>query len=200
MGRAEPDRAPPPSPATPTRRAQHASRGPHKNTAGSALRRRRIFSVRFIRAFHSQNSLSASRSVQEAPASLRNYCSNGMAVRFRRLEDHGSHNSGVRRRGAPDPSPSSLDKGSVYKRSAHRLLIFAWGPGDAAAALVGKRYGKNKIGKMVRHEGGRPDARVGDARVECRAAQEMKVMALRSRRTGGGFKPPHAAGPVTVSW
>ena len=59
---------------------------------------------------------------------------------------------------------------------------------------------ENEFLKMVRHEGGRPDARVGDARVECRAAQEMKVMALRSRRTGGGFKPPHAAGPVTVSW
>ena len=25
--------------------------------------------------------------------------------------------------------------------------IFAWGPGDAAAALVGKRYGRNKSGK-----------------------------------------------------
>ena len=39
--------------------------------------------VRFIRVYHSQNSLSASRSVQEIPASLRNYCSNGVAVRFR---------------------------------------------------------------------------------------------------------------------
>lgn len=90
--------------------------------------------------------------------------------------------------------------GLLGDRNLALASIFAWGPGDAAAALVGKRYGKNKIGKKVRHEGGRPDARVGDARVECRAAQEMKVMALRSRRTGGGFKPPHAAGPVTVSW
>ena len=90
--------------------------------------------------------------------------------------------------------------GWLGDRNLALASIFAWGPGDAAAALVGKRYGKNKIGKKVRHEGGRPDARVGDARVECRAAQEMKVMALRSRRTGGGFKPPHAAGPVTVSW
>lgn len=90
--------------------------------------------------------------------------------------------------------------GWLGDRNLALVSIFAWGPGDTAAALVGKRYGKNKIGKMVRHEGGRPDARVGDARVECRAAQEMKVMALRSRRTGGGFKPPHAAGPVTVSW
>ena len=90
--------------------------------------------------------------------------------------------------------------GWLGDRNLALASIFAWGPGDAAAALVGKRYGKNKIGKKVRHESGRPDARVGDARVECRAAQEMKVMALRSRRTGGGFKPPHAAGPVTVSW
>lgn len=34
--------------------------------------------------------------------------------------------SGVRRRGAPDPSPSPLDKGSVYKRSAHRFLSFKY--------------------------------------------------------------------------
>ena len=71
---------------------------------------------------------------------------------------------------------------------------------QAGGGEQGAAGGERVLEKKVRHEGGRPDARVGDARVECRAAQEMKVMALRSRRTGGGFKPPHAAGPVTVSW
>ena len=82
VGRAEPETGQSPSLATPTRRAQHASRGPYKNTVGSALPRRRIFSARFIRVYHSQNSFSASRSVQEIPASLRNCCSSGVAVCF----------------------------------------------------------------------------------------------------------------------
>ena len=38
--------------------------------------------------------------------------------------------------------------GRLGDRNLALAGIFAWGPGDAAAALVGKRYGKNKIGKM----------------------------------------------------
>ena len=37
--------------------------------------------------------------------------------------------------------------GLLGDRNLALASIFAWGPGDAAAALVGKRYGKNKIGK-----------------------------------------------------
>ena len=37
--------------------------------------------------------------------------------------------------------------GRLGDRNLALASIFAWGPGDAAAALVGKRYGKNKIGK-----------------------------------------------------
>ncbi len=33
------------------------------------------------------------------------------------------------------------------QRSLVLASIYAWGPGDAAAALIGKRYGKTKIGK-----------------------------------------------------
>lgn len=33
------------------------------------------------------------------------------------------------------------------ERSLALASIFAWGPGDAAAALIGKKYGKRKIGK-----------------------------------------------------
>ena len=40
--------------------------------------------------------------------------------------------------------------GWLGDRNLALVSIFAWGPGDAAAALVGKRYGKNKIGKMRR--------------------------------------------------
>ena len=40
--------------------------------------------------------------------------------------------------------------GWLGDRNLALASIFAWGPGDAAAALVGKRYGKNKIGKMRR--------------------------------------------------
>lgn len=40
--------------------------------------------------------------------------------------------------------------GLLGDRNLALASIFAWGPGDAAAALVGKRYGKNKIGKMRR--------------------------------------------------
>ena len=112
---AKTDRTPPPL-AISTRKAQHASRGPYKNTTGPALRRWRIFSVRFIRTYRSQNSLSASRSVQEAPTSLRNYCSNGMAICFHRLEDHRNHDSVICYRSAPNSSLSSLDKESVHKR------------------------------------------------------------------------------------
>lgn len=118
-------RTPPPL-AIPTRKAQHASRGPYKNTTGPALRRWRIFSVRFIRTYRSQNSLSASRSVQEAPTSLRNYCSNGMAICFHRLEDHRNHDSVICYRSAPNSSLSSLDKESVHKRSTHHFLFFKY--------------------------------------------------------------------------
>jgi len=34
---------------------------------------------------------------------------------------------------------------------------------------------------------------VGRCAFECDAARVMKVLALRSRPAGGGFKPPHAA-------
>jgi len=37
--------------------------------------------------------------------------------------------------------------GWLGDRNLALASIFAWGPGDAAAALVGKRYGRNKIGK-----------------------------------------------------
>ena len=37
--------------------------------------------------------------------------------------------------------------GWLGDRNLALASIFAWGPGDAAAALVGKRYGKNKIGR-----------------------------------------------------
>lgn len=37
--------------------------------------------------------------------------------------------------------------GRLGDRNLALAGIFAWGPGGAAAALVGKRYGKNKIGR-----------------------------------------------------
>ena len=37
--------------------------------------------------------------------------------------------------------------GLLGDRNLALASIFAWGPGGAAAALVGKRYGKNKIGR-----------------------------------------------------
>ena len=52
------------------------------------------------------------------------------------------------------PTASSLSNisserspGELHKSLSASYLMFAWGPGGAAAALVGKRYGKNKIGR-----------------------------------------------------
>ena len=38
--------------------------------------------------------------------------------------------------------------GLMKNKSLSLAAIYAWGPGDAAAALIGKRYGKHKIGKQ----------------------------------------------------
>ena len=38
--------------------------------------------------------------------------------------------------------------GLMKNRSLSLAAIYAWGPGDAAAALIGKRYGRHKIGKQ----------------------------------------------------
>ena len=40
-----------------------------------------------------------------------------------------------------------LGWGLLKERGLALAAIYAWGPGDAAAALIGKRYGKTKIGK-----------------------------------------------------
>lgn len=37
--------------------------------------------------------------------------------------------------------------GRLGDRNLALAGIFAWGPGGAAAALVGRQYGKNKIGR-----------------------------------------------------
>ena len=42
----------------------------------------------------------------------------------------------------------SICGGFFGERNLALASIYAWGPGDAAAALVGKRYGKTKIGKQ----------------------------------------------------
>ena len=42
---------------------------------------------------------------------------------------------------------TSVCWGLLHDRSLALASIFAWGPGDAAAALIGKRYGKTKIGR-----------------------------------------------------
>ena len=38
--------------------------------------------------------------------------------------------------------------GLMKQRPLCLAALYAWGPGDAAAALIGKRYGKTKIGKQ----------------------------------------------------
>ena len=40
-----------------------------------------------------------------------------------------------------------IDEGIFDSRTLALASIYAWGPGDAMAALIGKKYGKTKIGK-----------------------------------------------------
>lgn len=42
---------------------------------------------------------------------------------------------------------TSVCWGLLHDRTLALASIFAWGPGDAAAALIGKRYGKTRIGR-----------------------------------------------------
>ena len=41
----------------------------------------------------------------------------------------------------------AIGEGFLESRALSLAAIMAWGPGDGAAALIGKRYGKTKIGK-----------------------------------------------------